>query len=448
MSHKEALSHLGFSHERLAFMLKEASEAQRFWNKSSLDERALHLRAFKEYLLSLAEPEKQLLTDQIGSSIADLLYHEYLPTLAAIAHLEQQLPSLIPFSRKAEGVRPFTQTKTLQLPLGTVLIFDQSSSPLFLPTLTALHSLACGNGTILIVEQGKAASYQVLSDLTARLNLPKNLFQIAHLGESSSLPKFPDDQHLDAFIHLIDCNLDQGSPPPFNQLGLPAYQCLGNAHSVFVALSDAPLDLLIPALKSEIRVLSNLKTAGLTVCVQERLRETLCNSLPELSSYQERISDAPAHQDSTVYLHTFHSVTELKEIVCTIKKTPIDLSLFSKNSAQCLSLAADLPVSKVSLNQPPMLGSQSLHLRPHLNNAFSSVNSTFTLQQVLTRQQRITLPLAAPVRLRSPFWDSPSDSRIQLLRYLGELYRLSPLRRIKAIPNILWHLLHILKGER
>lgn len=338
--------------------------------------------------------------------------------------------------------------KLFPLPIGTVFIFDQSSSPLFLPAVTALNSIACGNGTILITDQRKTATYRVLSEIIEKLNLPPNLLQLAPLNDINFLTELPVERRPNIFIHLIDSLQRGGNPSAPIQLGVPAYQCMGFAHSAFVALSDAPLDLLIPALKAEIRILSTLKAARLSVWAHESLRETLCDSIPELSPVQTLGYTSSIDPPTRPQLYVFRSVNELKEFLWNQEDTPIDLSIFSKNPTQCLSLAVDLPVSKVSLNHPPRLSSHTLHLRPNLIRRSSGSEVTFTLPQILTREQRVTLPFETSIRMRSPFWDPPSESRLQLLRYLSELYRINPLRRVKAIPNILWHLLHIIKGER
>lgn len=171
---------------RMPEIMTHARKAQMQWAAKSFEERAVHIRKMRRYIVDNADRLAKVVSQSNGKTRTDAMATEVLPcALACSWYANHARRILKPTMRNGGSLLFFNKRTSVQhLPVGVAAIISPWNYPLSIPFGEVIMGLMAGNAILLKVAAATPAVGKAIEDILAAGELPAGLFQ--HIVGSGS----------------------------------------------------------------------------------------------------------------------------------------------------------------------------------------------------------------------------------------------------------------------
>lgn len=180
--------HLGsvetVTEDRVAEVVAEVAEVQRFWAQLSLPDRARYLRRAADALVEDVDEVAALLTAEQGKPLTESYTMEVVPTIDVLPWCAENGPKILAEEpiRMGQAVFASKQAKFRYEPLGVVGVISPWNYPWSIPFGEVAIALMAGNGVVLKPASLTPLLGERIREAFERGGLPEGLVRVVHGG--------------------------------------------------------------------------------------------------------------------------------------------------------------------------------------------------------------------------------------------------------------------------
>lgn len=484
---------------------ERARFAQRDWAKLPLKKRIRILYLLRESMLNHIDELAHLISQENGKPVFEALANEILPSIHSLTYYCRLAPSVLR-NEKIPSSMIFYRPGYLNFwPMGVIGIISPWNYPLLLPFCEIIMALLAGNAVIFKPSEVTPLIALKLEELALASGLPTGLLQViigdGSLG-SALIQNKPDKLYFTGSVptgikiaqacaqYLIPVNLELGGKDPFIVLA-DADLDFATSAAVWGAFSNSGQvcasterilvheSLVVPFKKLLMEKAKTLRqgdpalgNVDLGVTTFNPQKDVYRRHLAQAVSGNAEILGGKFNESQTaleptlvcgsnietldVYneesfgpiaaLTTFRSVDELVQ-KANSSRYALTASIISRNSSLAEEIAKRLEFGTVLINETtytagipeaPWGGPKETGLgRSHMSQGLRD----------FTHMRYIQKPISRIFVYKSLWWFPYTPFQYATFKHFLGLYRRSWLDKLKAIPNILWNFVQMIKDE-
>ncbi len=493
----------------LSSIFTNANSAQTQWAAMSTKKRSRYLYQLREIIIHRSEEIIDLISKENGKPKFEALSSDIIPVIYALTHFAKHAPSLLKDKKISLSTSGLFHRKSYlnYWPLGTVLIISPWNFPFHLPFTEIIMALAAGNAVVFKPSEVTPLIGKKIKELCDEAGLPPHLVQCV-IGDGSLGAELIQHQPKKIFFtgspqtgkkimaaaaeHLIPVNLELGGKNamlilPDADLDFSTSAALWGAYSNSgqicasierIIIHDKLVHPFTAMLKEKIKALrlgaSDSWENDLGPITLEKQKETYSQQIEEARTAGIEIHTGGKFSDDkrflpptllsgnktetlSVYLNEsfgpIASITTYRSVAEAIQKvnnSPYGLtaSIITRDLSFGEDVAKQLEVGTVMINEVVYTaGVPETPWGGLKMSGFGLSHGNIGLFEFVNTRH-IHKPVSKLFVFKSPWWFPYTPHQAAMFKNLLRVYRRSFFDKIRAIPDVLWNLVHFIKKEK